>query len=68
MFSSIFNRIKLEFVNRKVVVVTSPNRTYAGVLIYCDDSGNLTLSTEDGLVLIQRKYISSVFLPKGVNS
>jgi small nuclear ribonucleoprotein (snRNP)-like protein len=66
MTTSIFNRIRSDFVNRKIVVVTSPNKSYEGILTYCDDEGNLTLSTELGLVLIQRKFISSVVLPKGV--
>jgi hypothetical protein len=60
MSASIFNRLKLDMVGRRVKVTTLRN-TFVGNLLYCDDFENLTLKTEDGnTVFIQRKFLVSL--------
>jgi len=59
MNANIFTLVGSNYRNRKIRVVT-PYGEHEGILVRVDDEGNLSVKEDDGLVLIQRKYISSI--------
>jgi small nuclear ribonucleoprotein (snRNP)-like protein len=56
---SVFNYLRSELMNKKIVVIT-PKKNYEGKLIHCDAQDNLTLLLNSSRVLIQRQYIISI--------
>jgi hypothetical protein len=59
MNANIFNLVGSNYINRNIRV-TTPFGEHEGVLIRVDDEGNLTIKEDDGLVLVQRKYVASI--------
>ena len=64
MTSSIFNKLKLDEIGKKMIIRT-PGKIYEGILVRVDSFNNLVLRTEEELVFIQRKYCSSIEILEG---
>jgi len=63
MPDSIFNLLRLDGINKHVRVTTT-RKVFEGILKRCDEEGNLSVDTDDSLVLIQRKFLCSIEILK----
>ena len=67
MPTSIFARLQAEAKRKPEVIVITTRKKIEGKLIHVDSAGNLTISSEEGLIFVQRNYMISLTLKKCEN-